>query len=67
MASPTKKIQFKTFNRNYKTFQIFRGFQQISSSISWRVMMAQTVQKSGAGEPRTTLSFLFTLVAGLQS
>jgi len=34
--------------RSYKTFQIPRGFEQLSSTITWQVMMVQTLQKSGA-------------------
>jgi len=32
-----QKFQF-FFNRNYKTFRILRGFEQLSSSIGWYVM-----------------------------
>jgi len=29
-------------NRSWKTFRVFRRFQQLSSSTAWRVMMVQT-------------------------
>jgi len=45
MTSPTKNSNAKLhnfFNQNYKTFCIFRGFGQLSSSFAWRVVMVKT-------------------------
>jgi len=39
MTSPTEKLKCKTFqffNRNYKTLR--KGFEQLFTSIGWRVM-----------------------------
>jgi len=39
--SPAKDRNLKLpifFNWNWRTFQVFRGFEQLSSSISWWVM-----------------------------
>jgi len=43
MTSPTKTLKSKTFhlfviNQNHKHFPIFREFEQLSTSIGWRVM-----------------------------
>jgi len=42
MTSSTKKQKSKIFqflkNLNCKTSRVFRGFEQLSSSIGWRVM-----------------------------
>jgi len=39
----TKFQNFRTIEyRNYKTFPIFRGFEQLSNFVAWRVMMVQT-------------------------
>jgi len=35
---PTKHLKSKFYNRNYKTFHIFRGFEQLCSSSGWREM-----------------------------
>jgi len=35
---PKAKTKIKLFILNYKTFWVFRGFEQLSSSISWRVV-----------------------------
>jgi len=44
MTSPTQKFKSKTsqllFNQSYTTFRIFRGFEQLSISIAWLVMLA---------------------------
>jgi len=49
MTSPTKKTKpnLSTFwkNMNYKTSRIFKGFEQLSNSISWRVMIVQSSAK----------------------
>jgi len=48
MMSPTKKTKpFSNFwkNMNYKTFCIFRGFEQLSNSIGWQVMVVQSSAK----------------------
>jgi len=33
-------------HRNCKTFSLFRGFEQLSSSIAWQIMMVQTCANS---------------------
>jgi len=42
-TTPIKKLKSKTsqlfFNQNYKTFCIYERFEQLSSSISWQVMV----------------------------
>jgi len=43
MTSPTKNKKIQNFSisfiiENYKIFRIFKGFEQFSSSIGWRVM-----------------------------
>jgi len=48
-----KSKQKKIFNLQFKTCWIHRGFEQLSSSIAWRVIVLQTflkLQKSGPGE-----------------
>jgi len=39
LTSPLKK------NINYKTFHIFRGFEQLSYSIGWQIMVVQSSAK----------------------
>ena len=42
----TKTLTYPIFkNINYKTSHIFRGFQQLSYSIGWRVMVVQSSAK----------------------
>jgi len=36
------------FNRSYKTYCIFRGFEQLSSSIGWRIEGEQTLSNPGS-------------------
>jgi len=41
MTSPTKNSNPKLpkfLNQNYKTFRIFRGFEQLTSSIAWQAV-----------------------------
>jgi len=48
MMSPTKKTypnHNKFFNLNLKTSQILRWFEQLSSSIAWRIMVFQRFAK----------------------
>jgi len=49
LCRPTKKVQIQTFpiffNRNYKTFRILRGFEEISTSVGWRVMAGYVLAK----------------------
>jgi len=49
MTSSTRKpkpglLQFKKYI-NYKTSHIFRGFEQLSFSIGWQVMVVQSSAK----------------------
>jgi len=46
MTSPTKKTKLNIFFiANQKTCQVFWGFEQLSSTIDWRVMELQSGAK----------------------
>jgi len=51
------------FLSKLQDFRIFNGCEQLSSSIDWRVMMAQVCAKNVSQEEFQGLSYVFRIVA----
>jgi len=67
LTTLTKKRKLKTFqlffNRRCKIFHIFREFQQLSTSLCWRGVMAQVCEKQVAHEVQPLKDRKTTIVA----